>query len=382
MTLDTVPGVRDVGFLDLTPSEESRALRAAVRKFLADRSGEADVRRIMASEPGYDPQVWARMAGELGLPSIAVPEEYGGAGSEFSDVLVVLEEMGAALYCGPYFASVVLAANVLRHCGSDSDRARFLPAIADGTCIATLALAEEAGEWDPAAVRCSARRDGDRWLLDGTKSYVLDLGVADLILVVARTADGVRVFALEPGSAGLDRVMVPTLDQTRRFGRLTLDGTPGVPLGAADASAGLAHVLDLAALGLAAEQAGGARACLESAVEYAKIRQQFGQPIGSFQAVKHLCADIAVHEEKAAATLAYVRSAAAPEEYPVLAPLAAAVCSEAYTFAAGTSLQIHGGIGFTWEHPAHLHLKRAFSSNVLLGDPTKRREQLAQRLGL
>ncbi len=383
MTLDTVPDVRDTGFLDLTPSDESQALRAAVRKFLTDRSSESEVRRLMATDSGYDPATWSRMAGEMGLQSIAIAEEYGGAGSGFADVLVVLEEMGAALFCGPYFASVVLAANLIEQCGSGADRGRLLPGIADGTCIATVALAEEAGTWDLAAVQCAARRDGDSWVLDGTKAYVLDATIADLILVIARGPDGLGVFAVDPSTSGVVRSASPTLDQTRRLGRVSVAGTRATRLGeGTDASPGIAHVLDLAALGLAAEQAGGARACLDAAVEYAKIRHQFGQPIGSFQAVKHLCADIAVAVEKASAALAYAGLAAAPEEVPVLAPLTAAVCSEAYTFAAGTALQIHGGIGFTWEHPAHLHLKRAFSSNQLLGDPAIRREQLAQRLGL
>jgi alkylation response protein AidB-like acyl-CoA dehydrogenase len=383
VSVDTVPDVQDGGFLDLTPSDESQALRAAVRTFLADRAPDAEVRRLMATEVGYDPAIWNRMAGEMGLQSIAIPEEYGGAGAEFADVLVVLEELGAALFCGPYFASVVLAANLIQHSGTEADRDRLLPGIADGTCIATVALAEDAGVWDPDAVQCAARREGDGWVLDGTKAYVLDATVANLILVVARTPDGVGVFAVEASAAGLVRSALPTLDLTRRLGRVSLAGTPAVRVGdAKDCTPAVAHVLDLAALGLAAEQAGGARACLDSAVEYAKIRQQFGQPIGSFQAVKHLCADIAVSVEKAAAALAYVRMAAGPEELSVLAPLTAAVCSEAYTFAAGTALQIHGGIGFTWEHPAHLHLKRAFSSSLLFGDPVARREQLAQRLGL
>ena len=366
-------------------SEEQEELRRAVRRFLEDKSPETEVRRLMATTEGYDPAVWSQMADQLGLQSLAIPEEFGGAGFSFVELVVVLEEMGAALLCAPYFSSVVLAANALLRSGDDGAKSRYLPGIASGETIATLALTEDAGRWEPDAVELAATPAGDGWTLDGHKSFVLDGHTASLILVAARTAAGVSLFAVDGDAPGLTRSPLATMDQTRKQARLEFAATPATLVGTdGGAAAGLATTLDLAAVALAAEQVGGAQRCLDTSVEYAKTRIQFGRPIGSFQAIKHKCADMLLEVESAKSAAYYAGWAAAEDsdELPVVASLAKSYCSEAYFHAAAEMIQIHGGIGFTWEHPAHLYFKRAKSSELLFGDPAYHRELLAQRIGI
>ncbi len=366
-------------------SEEQEELRRSVRRFLEDKSPETEVRRLMATTEGYDPAVWSQMADQLGLQSLAIPEEYGGAGFSFVELVVVLEEMGAALLCAPYFSSAVLAANALLTSGDDEAKSRHLPGIASGETIATLALTEDAGRWDVDSVELAATPAGDGCTLDGHKSFVLDGHIASLVLVAARTPGGVSLFAVEGDAPGLTRTPLSTMDQTRKQARLEFAGTPATLVGTeGGAAAGLATTLDLAAVALAAEQVGGAQRCLDTSVEYAKTRIQFGRPIGSFQAIKHKCADMLLEVESAKSAAYYAGWAAAEgsDELPVVASLAKSYCSEAYFHAAAEMIQIHGGIGFTWEHPAHLYFKRAKSSELLFGDPTYHRELLAQRIGI
>ena len=366
-------------------SEEQEELRRAVRRFLADKSPESEVRRLMATTEGYDPAVWGQMAEQLGLQSLTIPEEHGGSGFGYVELAVVLEEMGAALLCAPYFSSVVLGANALLTCADEEAKQRWLPGIAAGETIATLAITEDSGRWDLDAVRLSATRSGDGWVLGGHKSFVLDGHVADLLLVLARSDEGVSLFAVEADAGGLTRTPLPTMDQTRKQARLELHETPAVLVGEPGGAApGIAKTLDLAAVALANEQVGGAQHCLDSSVEYAKTRIQFGRPIGSFQAIKHKCADMLLEVESARSAAYYGAWAAAEDsdELPVVASLAKSYCSEAYFHAASENIQIHGGIGFTWEHDAHLYFKRAKSSELLFGDPAYHRELLAQRIGL
>jgi len=367
-------------------SEEQDALREAVRRFLADKSPEAEVRRLMATTEGYDPAVWKQMAEQLGLQALAIPEEYGGAGFGFVELVVVLEEMGASLLCAPFLSSAVLAAHALVTSDDDEAKARWLPGIASGETIGTLAVTEDSGRWDLDAVGLAARRaPGGGWTLEGHKSFVLDGCVATLVLVVARTSDGLGLFAVEGDAPGLSRTALPTMDQTRKQARLELSGTPAEPVGTpGQAAAGITKTLQLAAAALAAEQVGGAQRCLDSSVEYAKTRIQFGRPIGSFQAIKHKCADLLCEVESARSAAYYAGFAASEdsEELPLAASLAKSYCSEAYFHAAAENIQIHGGIGFTWEHPAHLYFKRAKSSELLFGDPAYHRELLAQRIGI
>ncbi len=366
-------------------SDEQEELRAAVRRFLTEKSPETEVRRLMDTTEGYDPAVWSQMADQLGLQSLTIPEEFGGSGFSYVELIVVLEEMGAALLCAPFFSTVALAANALLTSGDVDAKKNYLPGIASGETIATLAITEDNGKWDFSGIECAAQPKGDRWALDGHKMFVLDGHVADLVIVAARTGNGVTLFAVDGDAAGLTRTPLPTMDQTRKQARLEFSGTPATLIGTeGGAEPGLSKTLDLAAVALAAEQVGGAQHVLDASVEYAKTRIQFGRPIGSFQAIKHKCADMLLEVESAKSAAYYAGWAAAEDsdELPVVASLAKSYCSEAYFHAAAENIQIHGGIGFTWEHPAHLYFKRAKSSELLLGDPSYHRELLAQRIGI
>ena len=366
-------------------SEEQEELRNVVRQFLEQKTPEAEVRRLMDTSEGYDPKIWAQMANELGLQSLTIPEEYGGQGYTYVELTVVLEEMGRALLCAPYFSSVVLAANALLHSGDEAAKKDLLPGIASGETIATLAFTEPNGRWDESGIEATARQDGAGWRLDGTKMFVLDGHVANLILVAARTDAGTSLFSVAGDADGLTRTPLSTMDQTRKQAKLELANVPATLIGTeGEGWAVLDRVLDLAAVGLAAEQVGGAQFVLEMAVQYAKDRVQFGRPIGSFQAIKHKCADMLLEVESAKSAAYYAAWCAAElnDELPEVACLAKAYCSEAYFHSAAENIQIHGGIGFTWEHPAHLYFKRAKSSELLFGDPTYHRELLAQRLGI
>jgi alkylation response protein AidB-like acyl-CoA dehydrogenase len=366
-------------------SEEQDELRRSVRRFLEDRSPMTEVRRLMETTEGFDRAVWEQMANQLGLQSLIVPEDYGGAGFSFVELAVVLEETGAALLGGPLFPTVALATTALLASGDESAKADLLPGIASGDTIATVALTEESGRWDLESVETAATATADGWRLDGRKMFVLDGHVATLVLVAARTPAGVSLFAVDGDAPGMTRTPLATMDQTRKQAKLELAGTPARLVGE-DGGAGpvLGQMLDLAAVALAAEQVGGAQRCLDMSVEYAKTRIQFGRPIGSFQAIKHKCADMLLEVESAKSAAYYAAWAAAEssEELPVVASLAKSYCSEAYFHAAAENIQIHGGIGFTWEHDAHLYFKRAKSSELLFGDPAYHRELLAQRIGI
>jgi alkylation response protein AidB-like acyl-CoA dehydrogenase len=365
-------------------SEEQEELRKSVRRFLESKSSETAVRELMETTEGYDKAVWTQMGQELGLQGLAIPEEYGGSGYGYVELIIVLEEMGRALLAAPYF-STITAANALLTSGDDAAKKDLLPGIAAGDTIATLAITEDSGRWDLDAVTATATKSGDGYTIDGHKMFVLDGHTADLILVAAKTDGGLSLFAVEGHASGLTRTPLSTMDQTRKQARLEFAGTPARLVGTeGGAAAGLQKTLDLAAVALAAEQVGGAQKCLEMSVEYAKVRVQFGRPIGSFQAIKHKCADMLLEVESAKSAAYYAGWAAADdsEELPVVASLAKAYCSDAYFHASAENIQIHGGIGFTWEHPAHLYFKRAKSSELLLGDPTYHRELLAQRIGL
>ena len=366
-------------------TDEQDELRKIVRSFLEAKSPESAVREQMETERGYDEAVWAQMAEQMGLQGLHIPEEYGGSGFSYVELGIVLEEMGRALLCAPFFSTVVLAANTLLQSGDEAAKKDYLPGIASGETIATVAFTEPSGKWDESGIEMEATASGDGYTLTGTKMYVLDGHVADLVLVVARTDAGVSLFAVDGDADGLTRTPLSTMDQTRKQARLEFENTPARLI----ESEGIgwdfmARVLDLVAVGLAAEQVGGAQKVLEMAVEYAKVRVQFGRPIGSFQAIKHKCADMLLEVESAKSAAYYGMWCAAEmdDELPSVASLAKAYCSEAYFHAAAENIQIHGGIGFTWEHPAHLYFKRAKSSELLFGDPTYHRELLAQRIGI
>lgn len=365
-------------------TEEQEQLRQFVRSFLEDKSSEAAVREQMETEDGYDNAVWSQMADQLGLQSLVIPEEYGGQGFTFVELGVVLEEMGRALLCAPFFSGI-LASQAILHSADEGAKKAHLPGIAAGETIAALAFTEENGKWDESGITMEAAESGDGYSLSGVKSFVIDGHAANLIVVAARTASGVSLFAVDGDANGLTRESLSTMDQTRKQAKLTFDATPATLIGTEGAGWDtMTTVLDLAAVALAAEQVGGAQFVLDMAVQYAKDRVQFGRPIGSFQAIKHKCADMLLEVESAKSAAYYGLWCAAElnDELPSVASLAKAYCSEAYFHAAAENIQIHGGIGFTWEHPAHLYFKRAKSSELLFGDPAYHREQLAQRIGL
>ena len=366
-------------------SEDQEELRRVVRQFLESKSPESAVREQMETESGYDEAVWGQMGEQLGLQGLVIPEEFGGSGYSFIELIVVLEEMGRALLCAPYFSSVVLAGQTLLHSGDDAAKKELLPGIASGETIATLAFTEENGRWDEEGITATAVKSGDGWAITGTKMFVLDGHTANTLLVAARTDAGVSLFAVKDDATGLTRTPLSTMDQTRKQARVQFENTPATLVGTDGAGwSVLERVLDLAAVALAAEQVGGAQKVLEMAVQYAKDRVQFGRPIGSFQAIKHKCADMLLEVESAKSAAYYAGWCASElnDELPSVASLAKAYCSEAYFHATAENIQIHGGIGFTWEHPAHLYFKRAKSSELLFGDPTYHRELLAQRIGI
>ena len=371
-------------------SEEQEELRQTVRRFLEDKSPSSEVRRLMETTEGYDEGVWKQMAQELGLQSLHIPEAHGGQGFTFVELGIVLEEMGRVLLCAPYFSTVVLAANAIMNAGTDEEQAALLPAIASGETIATLAFTEPNGRWDASGITMEAAKQGDGYVLNGTKMFVIDGHTANQIVVVARSAgtsgeDGISFFTVDGDASGLTRTPLATMDQTRKQAKLEFSGVQAKPLGALGSGwAALSKTLDQAAVGLSNEMVGGAQKVLDMSVEYAKVRVQFGRPIGSFQAIKHKCADMLLEVESAKSAAYYAAWSAAEDndELPVVASLAKAYCSDAYFHAAAENIQIHGGIGFTWEHDAHLYFKRAKSSEILLGDATYHRELLAQRIGI
>ena len=369
-------------------SEEQEELRRTVRQFLEAKSPETEVRRLMETAEGYDTSVWKQMGQELGLQGLAIPEEYGGQGFTFIELGIVLEEMGRVLLCAPYFASAVLAANAIMNAGTDEQKSALLPGIASGDTIAALAFTEPSGKWDAAGITLEATESGGKFTLSGEKMFVIDGHVADLIVVVARTAgtsgtDGISFFTVRGDAEGLTRTSLSTMDMTRKQAKLEFNNVVAEPLGApGSAWPAFSKTLDQAAVALSNEMMGGAQKVLEMSVEYAKVRVQFGRPIGSFQAIKHKCADMLLEVESGKSYYASWAAAEDNDELPVVAALSKAYCSEAYFHATAENIQIHGGIGFTWEHPAHLYFKRAKSSEIYLGDPTYHRELLAQRIGI
>jgi alkylation response protein AidB-like acyl-CoA dehydrogenase len=369
--------------MPLTFTSEQEELRTVVRKFLATHADETQVRAQMGTPSGYDTGTWKLMADQLGLQSIAIPEEYGGGGFGFGELSVVLEEAGRALLCAPLFSTVVLGVTTLLESGDVGASAAYLPGIAEGRTIATLALIEEGGRWGEDGITVHAVRDGEDFRICGTKPFVLDGADADLIIVAARTDSGVSLFTVNAGDSGVEATALSTLDQTRRQASLTFSNAPAKLLGIEGQGwAILERVLEIAAAGLACEQVGGAARVLESTVDYVKVREQFGRPIGSFQAVKHKLADMLVELESARSAAYYAVSAveSGSTDLPLAASIAKTYCSTAYYRIAAESIQLHGGIGFTWEHSAHLYFKRAKGSEILLGSPAYHRELIAQRL--
>ncbi|HUA54414.1 MAG TPA: acyl-CoA dehydrogenase family protein [Candidatus Sulfotelmatobacter sp.] len=363
-----------------TPEQEE--FRAGLRRLLEQRAPTTEARRLMETEAGWERESWRRLNQELGLTAVHIPEAYGGQGFGFVELAIVLEEMGRALLCAPYFASTALAATAILNAGTETDKQRLLPGIAAGDTIATLAFTEPNGRWDTSGVETTATRDGDTFRLDGVKSFVLDGHTADLIVVLARrpgTTDdaGLSLFAMAGDAPGLTRRALGVLDPTRKQARLELRNVAAALIGTEGAAAApLAKTLSQAAACLANEMVGGAERLRQDALAYAKLRMQFGRAIASFQSMKHKQADMLV-EVELAKSAAYHAAAAADEddaELPAFASLAKACASDTYMQTAIHAIQVHGGIGFTWDNDTQLWFKRAKSSEVLLGDATYHRE--------
>ena len=371
--------------MDFSFTQEHEELRQTVRRFLERESPEARVRALMETPTGYDERVWKRMAGELALPGLVIPERYGGAGLGPIELAIVMEEMGRVLFCGPYLSTAVLSVYALLHVAAEEAKNRLLPEIASGAIISAVALEQETGRPGADDSACRAVREANGWRLDGSAAFVVDGHVADVVLVVARTTEGRRLFRVDGNAPGLRRTALPALDLTRKLARLDFSAAPAEMISAGDLSSALEPALARAVGALSAEQVGGAQRCLEMATEYAKTRLQFGRPIGSYQAIKHKCADMLVEVEFARSAAYYVAFRAQERddgETIAAAHMAKAYCSEAYFHAAAENIQIHGGMGFTWEHSAHLYFKRAKASSVLFGDPIRHRRELARRIGI
>jgi alkylation response protein AidB-like acyl-CoA dehydrogenase len=342
------------------PTDEQRELRGAVSALLAKRSDSAAVRRAVDSPDGYDRELWRVLCDQIGVAALAVPERFGGGGAGQREVQIVHEELGRALTPSPLLATT-LATALLTHLDDDGAASRLLPPIAEGAVVA-VAWADAEGTWGGGAVSARAGR------LRGEAHYVLDGVAAEILLVIAEGA----VYEVDP-SAVL-RTPTPAMDITRRLARVALDGVPATRIGPADASAARQCALDAALVALAGEQVGAAAAALELTVQYTKVRQQFGRPIGSFQALKHRMADLYVRLEAA-------RSAAYAAADGALRPDVAKIyCSDALSTIAGEAIQLHGGIAITWEHDAHLYFKRAHGSAALFGAPGEHRARLAAEL--
>jgi alkylation response protein AidB-like acyl-CoA dehydrogenase len=368
--------------VDATLTDERQQLIRSFAGFLEKRSPETEVRRLMAAGGAVDPTVWSAMA-DLGLQGLIIPEHYGGGGFEYLDLALVLEQMGGALLVSP-FLSTVLAASALLESDDETLKTTYLPALASGERVGTLALAEDSGRWDFASIETVAEPDGDLYRLTGTKCYVVDGQWADIIVVSAKSPAGRRLFVIDAHAPGVAVTPLRTLDATRPQARIEFASTTGRLLSGVDDGRGLIeHVLAIAGICLAAEQVGGAQQCLDMAVSYAKTRVQFGRPIGGFQAIKHKCADMLLAVESARSAVYHAAATLDDGEDPIVeSTVAQASCSSAFTFVAGENIQIHGGIGFTWEHPAQLYFKRAKSSEMLLGDPPYQRERLACLIGI
>ena len=368
-------------------TDEQTEFRSVLRRFLEDKSPSTEVRRLMETDGGCDPEVWRQLSQDLGLTAIHIPESYGGQGFGIGELAIAVEEMGRALLCAPYFASTVMAATAILKAGSEDQKQILLPDIASGETIATLAIAEESGAWTGSGVAMTATAAGGKYRLDGTKSFVLDGHTAGLIVVLARTPgssgeEELSFFTVAGDAAGLERTKLDSMDPTRKLARLSFAGVEADLLGDEGAAAvPLQQTLDIAAICLANEMVGGAERLRESAVEYANMRVQFGRAIGSFQSLKHKAADMLLDVELAKSAAYYAAAAADEddEEVSALASLAKAAAADAYMQTAIHTVQIHGGIGFTWDNDTHLWFKRAKSSEVFLGDAAYHRERLMQQ---
>jgi alkylation response protein AidB-like acyl-CoA dehydrogenase len=374
--------------MDFGFNEEQEMLRKSARDFLAKECPMTYVRRMMEDDVGYSVETWRKMA-ELGWMGLIYPEPHGGAGLDMVDLAVVVEEMGRVVMPGPFFSTVLLGGSAVLEGGDDAQKGRYLKAIAAGESKATLAVLEPSGRWNAAGIEATAVADSGGYLLRGVKLFVPDAHVADLVVIAARTdrgqgEEGISLFAVDVPKDGVTITPLKTMDQTRKLCEVKLDQVRVGPEALVGPRGGgwpiLKRVIERAKVALCAEMCGGAERVLEMSVEYAKVRVQFDRPIGSFQAIQHKCANMLLLVESAKAATYYAAWAVAngAPEAPLAAAMAKSYTSDAYRIVAGEGIQIHGGIGFTWEHDMHIYFKRAKGSEVTFGDATYNRELVAQ----
>lgn len=372
--------------MDFALNDDQLMIRDAAETFLADVSDSAAVRKAMASERGYDEAVWQRIASELGWCGIAVPEEFSGLGLGAVEMVLVQEQIGRRLLCAPFFSTVCLAANLLSEVGTDAAQSRYLPRIAEGRLRASLPLPSDAEGWRAAAAGVHATHESGHWHLKGVAERLPDAAGADLLLIFAQTPEGLGLFEVPSDAKGFQLQTADSWDATRRFSRVVLDLQlpPDARLDDSDRSEGYARSLALARLYIAAEQLGAAQQCLDLTVSYTTTRKQFGRVVGSFQAVKHRCAEMMVRIEATRSAVygaaAQAASGAAADVVTNDCMMARALAGDTLFFCAGEAIQLHGGVGFTWEYDPQLYFKRAQASSHWLGDSDGLRECIARAL--
>lgn len=378
--------------MDIKLSEDQVEIAKHARRFCEKESTIEYVRSMLTDDRGFTDEVWAKMA-DMGWMGMRIPEAYGGLGLGLLDLAVVLEEMGRGLVPGPFFSTVLLAAEALMEAGNGEQKRKYLPGIAAGEVKGTLALQEPEGGADPGYIQMQVLADGDGFLLNGTKLFVPDAHVADFIVCAARTKKGrgpdrgISLFLLERNTQGLAVSAIPTMDRTRKLCSAEFRSVrlgPESILGPKDKGwKPLRRALQKAQVGLCADCLGGALRAMEIATEYAKVRIQFDQPIGAFQAIKHRCAQMYVEVETARSILywaAWAQDHGSLAEAGMAASVAKAYCSEVYRNCSASAIQVLGGTGFSWEHDIHLYLKRAKANEVALGDPVYHRDQVVKLL--
>jgi alkylation response protein AidB-like acyl-CoA dehydrogenase len=350
----------------LTESQE--ILKESARKFFAGECPIAEVRRLMETDTAFDANLWAKLA-EQGYTGVIFPEEFGGVGLGIVELILLMEEAGRALLPGPFFSTVVLAGSILLALATTDQKKKYLTAICRGEARATVALLEGAASWDQADVQMTAANGR----LKGEKLFVPDAPVADWIIVVARNG----IFLVAAKASGVRIAPMLGMDLTRKLYSVQFDNVPIEKLGE---TSGVSRALDVATAALCAEMVGGMQRTLDITVEYAKARKQFGKPIGMFQAVQHQCADMYLETESSRSAVYY--AAWALEENASDAASAASIAkiyvSDASRTVGNRGIQVHGGMGFTWENDIHLYYRRAKASETVLGDATFHRERLAR----
>jgi alkylation response protein AidB-like acyl-CoA dehydrogenase len=366
-------------------TETQQTLKKTTRQFLTAECPPAEVRRLMETETAFDGALWSKMA-EQGWTGIIFPEEYGGIGMGMVEMAAVLEEMGRALLPGPFLSTVLLAGSAIAHAGTESQKQRYLTAICQGSAKATLAILEEGASWSTDSVHLHASGSAGGYVLKGRKLFVPDAGVADFLVCAARLRGDLALFIVPAGTHGVNIKATPAIDATRKLCEVILDSVivPQAGLLAIGdrAEAAVEHAFAVSTVGLVAEMVGGMQRLLDVSVEYAKTRKQFGRPIGQFQAVQHMCADMLLMTESSRSAVYYAAWAMGEDESAASAAVsvAKAYASDAYREVGNRAIQVHGGMGFTWENDVHLYYRRAKASEIAFGDATWHRERLAKQV--